>query len=90
VSAGAQVAEGLGDLHGAVDAFRNAAQNWHALGVVTEEAFALLGQGRCLVRLDEGAEAWGALERAFEIFTNLGAVPSLAETSALLKQLPSA
>jgi hypothetical protein len=79
-----------GDQRIAAEINLDAAKHWHALGVVTEEAFALLGQDRYLVSLGKGAEARGALQRASEIFTNLGAAPSLEESRALLRETSSA
>ncbi len=49
-----------------------------------EQAFALLGQGRCLLGLARATEAAAVLHRAREIFERLGATPALAETDALL------
>jgi class 3 adenylate cyclase len=52
---------------------------------VPEEAFALLGQGRCLLGLGREPEAVPVLQAAREIFVRLGAAPALAETDALLQ-----
>ena len=38
-----------GDLQAAADAYADAADRWERFGVVPEQAFALLGQGRCLL-----------------------------------------
>jgi hypothetical protein len=54
-----------------------------AFGVVPELAFALLGHGRCLLRLDRPIEAADVLHRAREIFDSLGAAPARSETDAL-------
>jgi len=51
---------------------------------VPEQAFALLGQGRCLIGLSRPTEAAAVLQHAREIFERLGATPALAETDALL------
>jgi hypothetical protein len=56
------------------------------LGVVPEQAFALLGQGRCLVALGHLTEAVQPLNQARDIFQKLQAAPALAETDALLQQ----
>jgi len=58
---------------------------WERFGVVPEQAFALLGQGRCLLGLSR-PEAASVLHHAREIFERLGATPALAETDALLEQ----
>jgi hypothetical protein len=63
-----------------------AAVRWKRFGVVPEQAFALLGEGRCLVALDRPTEAAAPLRRAREIFGSLGATPALAETNALLQR----
>ena len=51
-----------------------------------EQAFALLGHGRCLVSLGRPTEAVQPLSIARVIFQELQAVPALAETDALLQQ----
>jgi hypothetical protein len=51
--------------------------------MISERAFALLGQGRCLVRLARGADAEPVLAAAGQIFASLRAAPHLAETEAL-------
>ncbi len=80
----AVVTESRGEREAAADAYADAAKRWEAFGVVTEHAFALLGQGRCLVALGRAEDAWPVLIRAREIFEWLGAAPHLAETEALL------
>ncbi len=84
VSANASLTEARGDLQAAADAYADAADRWERFGVVTEQAFALLGQGRCLVGLSRPTEAAVALEHAREIFERLKAAPALADTDALL------
>jgi tetratricopeptide (TPR) repeat protein len=86
VTAKAALTEALGDLQAAADAFADAADRWERFGVVPEQAFALLGQGRCLLGLARPTEAAPALQHAREIFERLGAAPALAETDALLQQ----
>jgi hypothetical protein len=78
------IAEARGDLTVAVPAYSDAAGRWERFGFIIEQAFALLGEGRCLVALSRGAEASPALRQAREIFEELGAAPALAETNALL------
>ena len=74
------------DLQAAADAYADAAERWERFGVIPEQAFALLGQGRCLVELSHPTEASPVLRHAREIFERLQAVPALAETDALLQQ----
>src|SRR5207342_3570779 len=56
------------DLEADADAYADAADRWERFGVVPEQAFALLGQGRCLLRLSRPTEAASVLQRAHEIF----------------------
>jgi len=66
--------------------YAEAAEGWKSFGVVPEQAFALLGRGRCLVAQGLAAEAAGPLREAREVFARLGAEPALAETDALLER----
>ena len=50
-SVNAALAEAHGDHHTAAAEYADAAGRWESFGVVPEQAFALLGQGRCLVAL---------------------------------------
>ena len=77
-------AEAGGDFAGAAAAYADAAGRWERFDVIPEQGFALLGQGRCLVRLSHLGEAQPALQQAREIFVRLGATPALMETDALL------
>ncbi len=86
VAANAALTEGRGELQAAVDAYSDAADRWEQFGVVPEQAFGLLGQGRCLVGLSQPSEAAEVLQHAREIFERLQAAPALAETDALLEQ----
>ena len=86
VAANAALAEARGDLQAAADAYADAADRWERFGVVPEQAFALLGQGRCLLGLARPTEAAPVLQHAREIFERLQAAPALAETDALLQQ----
>ena len=86
VTVSAALAEARGDHQAAVDGYAQAAERWHRFGVVPEQAFALLGQGRCLTALGRPTEATHALRSAREIFDALKAAPALAETDTLLQQ----
>jgi class 3 adenylate cyclase/tetratricopeptide (TPR) repeat protein len=86
VSASAITAEAHGELAEAADLFADAAQRWERFGVVTERAFALLGQGRCLAALGRPDEAGEPLRTARELFAAMGAQPSLVETDTLLQR----
>ena len=57
VAANAALTEARGDLQAAADAYADAADRWERFGVVPEQAFALLGQGRCLLGLSRPTEA---------------------------------
>ena len=54
-------------------------------GDVPEHAYALLGQGRCLLTLANPA-ADQPLRQAAELFNSMGYRPALAETEALIAQ----
>ena len=85
VAANAAVTEARGDLRAATDAYGDAAGRWERFGVIPEQAFALLGQGRCLLGLSRATEALPVLHHAREILERLQAAPALAETDALLQ-----
>jgi tetratricopeptide (TPR) repeat protein len=85
-TANAALAEAHGDLASAALAYAEAALRWEQFGVIPEHAFALLGQGRCQVRLGRVRDATTVLRQARAIFEQLGAQPALAETDALLGQ----
>ncbi len=87
VAAKAILAEADGDLEAAAAGHADAAARWERFGVVTDQAFALLGQGRCLLALGRPAEARHALARARTIFERLRARPALAETDELLRRV---
>jgi class 3 adenylate cyclase/tetratricopeptide (TPR) repeat protein len=82
-SAQAQLAE-VAHQHGdAVQLYHEAAERWERFGNVPEHAYALLGQGRCLLALgDTGAEV--LLVEARDLFASMGYQPALAETEELL------
>jgi hypothetical protein len=61
------------------------ASGWEHHGNVPEQAYALLGQGRCLVALEDSA-AGEPLRQAAKLFSSMGYRPALAETEALIAQ----
>jgi class 3 adenylate cyclase/tetratricopeptide (TPR) repeat protein len=86
IAVNAAITEARGDPAATADAYADAADRWERFGVVPEQAFALLGQGRCLLGLSRPTEAAAVLQDAREIFERLQAAPALAETDALLAQ----
>ena len=86
VAALAVLAEANGDHQAAANGYADAAHRWEAFGGVPEQAFALLGQGRCLLVQRHPKEANLPLLQAREIFQKLQAAPALAETDLLLQQ----
>ncbi len=86
VAVHATLAEARGDHETAAADYAQAAERWQQFGVIPEQAYALLGQGRCLTALDQPAEATRALVQARELLDTLKAAPALAETDALLHQ----
>ena len=84
VAVNAALTEARGDLSSAADAYADAADRWEQFGVIPELAFALLGQGRCLLGLSQKTDATRALQHAREIFKRLQAAPALSETDALI------
>ena len=63
-------------LHGRVE-------RWREFGRVPERAYALLGLGRCLLRLG-GAEADVPLREAQKLFSSLGYNTGLAKVASLV------
>ena len=84
-AARAQLAEHGGNHTDAAALYGEAAGRWQQFGNVREYAYALLGQGRCLVALEDPA-AEQPLRQAAELFSSMGYRPALAETEALLEQ----
>lgn len=85
-AANAALIEAHGDLRAAAEAYADAADRWERFGVVPEQGFALLGQGRCLLGLSRATEASPVLQHARETFERLQAAPALAETDALYEE----
>ena len=86
ITASAALAEARGDHQAAADGYADAAERWEQFGVIPEHAYALQGNGRCLISLGQPHEAAPALHQARALFDRLGAIPALAETDALLAQ----
>jgi tetratricopeptide (TPR) repeat protein len=88
-AARAELAEHAGDHTEAANLYAEAAARWQEFGNVPERAYALLGQGRCLLALGRpGAEV--PLAEARELFKSIGYKPPLAETDALLARTAAA
>ena len=85
-TANAAIAEHRGQHQTAAHGYAEATYRWDEFGVVPEQAFALLGQGRCLIQLDQPHQAATVLHEAHEHFTQIGALPALAETDTLLER----
>ena len=79
LSAKAVLAEAEGEFGEALAEFTDAAFHWHEIGNVVEEAYALLGRGRCLHRLGRHDDAEDPLATAGAIFEKLGALPLVAD-----------
>jgi len=85
VAANAALAEARGD-HWAAAAYADAAARWDHFGVIPEHAYALLGQGRCLIADGQPAAAAPVLRQARTVFERLQAAPALKETDDLLRR----
>jgi len=86
VAVSAALAESDGELGAAAEGYADAARRWQSFGVVPEQGFALLGQGRCLTLSGRTSEANPVLQQAREIFQALQAAPALAEIDEFLQQ----
>ena len=84
-TATAALAEAHGNHHVAARGYDDAARRWGAFGVMPEQAFALLGQGRCLLALHDPT-ADQSLRHARELFQGLQAQPSIDECNTLLAE----
>ena len=85
----AQLAEHAGAHADATVLYAEAASRWQQFGNLRERAYALLGQGRCLVALEDSA-AEEPLRQAAELFSSMGYRPALAEANTLLEQTTAA
>jgi class 3 adenylate cyclase/tetratricopeptide (TPR) repeat protein len=83
-AARAQLTENDGDFTGAAALYAGAAEGWREFGNVPEQAYALLGNGRCLRRLDS-PDAETALHAAGKLFAAMRYTPALAEVDAWLE-----
>jgi class 3 adenylate cyclase/tetratricopeptide (TPR) repeat protein len=77
--------EAAGDFAEAAHAYKDAAMRWRQFGDVPELAYALLGQGRCLVAVG-GAGAQEPLREALELFGSMGYGPAVGESEAFLQR----
>ncbi len=82
-TARALLAEAEGEYRAAADQFADAAERWERFGAVLEQAYALLGHGRCLVALGDPA-ADGTLRDARALFETMGARPRIDECDTLI------
>ena len=88
-AARAQLVENAGNHAEAATLYAGAAARWQQFGNVHEHAYALLGQGRCLLALADPTPEQ-PLRQAAELFGSMGYRPALAETNALLEQATAA
>ncbi|HEU4355082.1 MAG TPA: adenylate/guanylate cyclase domain-containing protein [Actinomycetota bacterium] len=87
VATTAQLIEQAGDHARAATLYADAAARWARFGNVAEQAYALLGEGRCLLALAR-PEAQSRLRAAQEIFDAMGYRSALGE-ARLLAQTPA-
>jgi class 3 adenylate cyclase/tetratricopeptide (TPR) repeat protein len=71
--------ETRGDSAGAATRYGELAERWRGFGNVLEHGHALLGAGRCLVRLGEASKALERLRVTHRVFLDLGARPLVAK-----------
>jgi hypothetical protein len=88
-AARAQLAETAGEQAEAAELYAEAAKRWQQFGNVPERAYALLGQGRCLLALGQPADET-PLAAARALFVSMSYKPALAETNTLLQQTTAA
>ena len=85
-TAQAALAEATGDVDEAQALYAAAAAGWQEFGNPGERAYALLGEGRCLLELGRGGDAGSPLGKARELFAALKARPLVAEADGWLEQ----
>jgi class 3 adenylate cyclase/tetratricopeptide (TPR) repeat protein len=86
VSGRAFLAEAAGHQKEALGLFEESVRRWTEFGSVPERGHALLGQGRCLLRLGK-TEADSVLQEAARIYGALGARPFLESAELLLRNV---
>ncbi len=85
VAARAALAEARGRLEDGAALYTEAAERWTDFGLAVEQAYALLGLGRCLGAHGRRDDAAPRVQEAREIFARLGALPLVAETDEWLR-----
>jgi tetratricopeptide (TPR) repeat protein len=83
VTARAILAEARRETEEALDLFLEVADHWASFPAPFEQAHALFGAGRCLIRLGRSEEAASHLESARALFGSLGALPLVAKVDAV-------
>jgi class 3 adenylate cyclase/tetratricopeptide (TPR) repeat protein len=83
VAARALLAEAAGEQTEAAALYAEAAERWREFGNVPERAYALLGQGRCLLAVGK-ARGEQPLTEARDLFQSMGYRPVAAEIEALV------
>jgi class 3 adenylate cyclase/tetratricopeptide (TPR) repeat protein len=86
LTARAVLAEGEGNLHEAARLYGEVVNCWTKYGHILEHGQALLGWGRCLLRLGQ-PEAGSRLQEARAVFVGLHARPLITESDACLTSL---
>jgi class 3 adenylate cyclase/tetratricopeptide (TPR) repeat protein len=79
----ALLAEARAEYAAAASGFADAVARWDGSGARLEQAYALLGQGRCLAAIGDSAAA-GVLRRACALFDEMGARPRVDECNRLI------
>jgi tetratricopeptide (TPR) repeat protein len=85
-TANAALAESRGEPGPAAKLYLDAAERWCELGFALERSLALLGLGRCLIRLRRLEDARASLAQARELLAGFGAQPLVSEADALLEE----
>lgn len=83
-AAAAMIAESVGEYPAARSGYERAAEVLAAQGCLGEQAYALAGLGRCLLRLGEAEEGIARLGEARAIWQHLRATPRIAAIDATL------